>query len=58
MVKYIILVELPSGQSQKFTTYKYERTDNRVLFTDRNGEAKDFPADKCFIEELRGGFNA
>ena len=56
MVKYIILVELPDGRTQKFTTFKYERIEGRVIFVDKKGERKDFPDQKCFIEEYRGGF--
>jgi hypothetical protein len=56
MTKLIIMVELPNGTIQKFTTFKYERIDDRIIFVDRKGERKDFPSNKCFIEEYRGGF--
>lgn len=49
MKKYIITV---TGFDRPFTTYKYEVTNQRIVFQDKFGAKKDFPQDSCFIEEV------
>lgn len=49
MMKWIITVRLPN-ESRTYTTSYFKEREGRILFEDKFGNPKNFPAQDCFIE--------
>ncbi len=50
MMKYIIQVMLPNGESRTYQTSHWKERDGRCLFVDKYDQPKNFPMESCFIE--------
>lgn len=53
LMKYIISVKLPNGESRTFQTNYFQEREGRIIFKDKYGQPKNFPYDSCFIEGVK-----
>jgi hypothetical protein len=52
-MRYLITIQINSNQSLIFRVDNYTLADGRCVFTDsKTGLIKNYPAEKCLIEEM------